>query len=452
MIRESRFLTALVLLPLCAQLMFVSAVRAQDEKAADEAAATPAEGKKPEVPAEPLAAPALKVTVDSDEKDPTEAWKALLVRKLAIFEQLQDLKKKFATAATSEEKRTTREQFVDLIREFDIGVYPEMLELAAKIYAKDESDLDAGEIVMKEAFNNYDFDRSAEISAKLLAANRKTRDILSLGAVSQFIIHNFEQASAIFAEARKLKRLDLEYELYVEPAKRYQELWKVEREIRAKEDALEGSAALPRIQFETTKGKIDIELFEDHAPNTVANAISLVEDGKYDGIGFHRFERLFCIQGGDPNSLDENPDNDGYGGPGYSIKCECYRADARMHFRGSLSMAHSGPDTGGSQFFITHLPTEWLNVRTEPEKGGHTVFGRVVDGMKVAASLRKGDKITKATVLRKRPHEYKPEITPDVEPEEPTEESSKDESSSEDASKDETSKEDSPADGDAKTE
>lgn len=115
-------------------------------------------------------------------------------------------------------------------------------------------------------------------------------------------------------------------------------------------------------------------------------------------------------------------------------------------------MAHSGPDTGGSQFFITHLPTEWLNVRTEPEKGGHTVFGRVVDGMKVAASLRKGDKITKATVLRKRPHEYKPEITPDVEPEEPTEESSKDESSSEDASKDETSKEDSPADGDAKTE
>ena len=99
-------------------------------------------------------------------------------------------------------------------------------------------------------------------------------------------------------------------------------------------------------------------------------------------------------------------------------------------------MAHSGPDTGGSQFFLTHLPTDWLNARTEPEKGGHTVFGRVVEGMNVASSLRKGDKITKATVLRKRPHEYKPEITPDEKPEEPAAESSKDESSSKESTDD----------------
>jgi cyclophilin family peptidyl-prolyl cis-trans isomerase len=420
MIRESRFLTALVLLPLCAQLMLVSSIRAQDEKAESEAPK----------------APTLKVTVDAGDEDPSEKWKSLLARRLAIFEKLQDLKKKFADGATSDEKRTVRDQFVDLIREFDIAIYPQMQELAAKVYEKNDSDLDAGEIVMKEAFNNYDFDRSAEISAKLLAANRKTRDILSLGAISQFIIHNFEQASAIFAEARKLNRLDFEYERYVEPAKRYEEMWKVERAIRAKEDALKGDAALPRVQFETTRGKIVIELFEDHAPNTVANAISLVEGGKYDGIGFHRFERLFCIQGGDPNSLDDDPDNDGYGGPGYSIKCECYEENARMHFRGSLSMAHSGPDTGGSQFFLTHLPTDWLNARTEPEKGGHTVFGRVVEGMNVASSLRKGDKITKATVLRKRPHEYKPEITPDEKPEEPAAESSKDESSSKESTDD----------------
>ena len=447
MIRESRLLTALVLLPLCAQLMFVSAVRAQDEKAADEAAATPVEGKKPEVPAEPLAAPALKVTVDSDEKDPIEAWKALLARKLAIFEQLQDLRKKFESAATSDEKRTVRDQYVDLIREFEISVYPEMLELAAKIYAKDETDLDAGEIVLKEAFNNNDFDRSAEISSKLLAADRKTKDVVSMGAVSQFALHNFEQASAIFAEAQKINRLDLRYETYIDSAKKYQELWKTEQELRAKEGDLEGDAALPRIEFDTTKGKIVFELFEDHAPNTVANTISLVEGGKYDGIGFHRVINGFMAQGGDPNTLDDDPSNDGYGGPGYSIKCECFEEGTRMHFRGSLSMAHSGQDTGGSQFFITHLPTDWLNARTEPEKGGHTVFGRVIDGMKVAASLKRGDKITKATVLRKRPHEYKPEITPDEKPEEPVDESTKEEST-----KKESTKKESIEDGDAKTE
>jgi len=112
-------------------------------------------------------------------------------------------------------------------------------------------------------------------------------------------------------------------------------------------------------------------------------------------------------------------------------------------------MAHSGQDSGGSQFFITHLPTDWLNARTEPEKGGHTVFGRVIEGMKVAASLRKGDKITKATVLRKRPHEYKPEITPDEKPEEPEAEPSKDDSTEDAPAKE---KEESSEEGDSKTE
>ena len=420
MIRESRFLTALVLLQLCAQLLLVSSVRAQDEKAEGEASKTPA----------------LKVTVDAGDEDPSEKWKSLLERRLAIFEKLQELKKKFVDTAASDEKRTIRDQYVDLIREFEVEIYPEMLELAAKIYEKNEGDLDAGEIVMKEAFNNNDFDRSAEISSKLLTAGRKTKDALSMGAVSQFALHNFEQASVIFAEAQKSNRLDLRYETYIESATKYQEFWKTEQELRAKEDALEGDAALPRIQFETSKGKIVFELFEDHAPNTVANAISLVEGGKYDGIGFHRVINGFMAQGGDPNTLDDDPGNDGFGGPGYSIKCECFEPGTRMHFRGSLSMAHSGQDTGGSQFFITHLPTDWLNTRTEPDKGGHTVFGRVIEGMKVAASLKRGDKITKATVVRKRPHEYKPEITPDEKPEEPAAESSKDESSSKESTDD----------------
>ena len=326
MIRESRFLMALILLPLCVQLMLISSVRAQDEKA---------EGEAPK-------APALKVVVDKGDEDPSEKWKSLLARRLAIFDKLQDLKKKFEDAATSDEKRTVRNQYVDLIREFEVEIYPEILDLAAKIFEKDEGDLDAGEIVMRESFNNNDFDRSAEVSSKLLTAGRKTKDALSMGAVSQFALHNFEQASAIFAEAQKVNRLDLRYETYIESAAKYQELWKTEQELRAKEDALEGDAALPRIQFETSKGKIVFELFEDHAPNTVANAINLVEGGKYDGIGFHRVINGFMAQGGDPNTLDDDPGNDGYGGPGYSIKCECFEEGTRMHFRGSLSMAHSG--------------------------------------------------------------------------------------------------------------
>ena len=76
-------------------------------------------------------------------------------------------------------------------------------------------------------------------------------------------------------------------------------------------------------------------------------------------------------------------------------------------------MAHAGKDTGGSQFFITHLPTEWLNPATDPEMKGHTVFGRVIEGIEFVGAIRRGDKISSAVVLRKRPHDYKPETTPD---------------------------------------
>jgi cyclophilin family peptidyl-prolyl cis-trans isomerase len=106
------------------------------------------------------------------------------------------------------------------------------------------------------------------------------------------------------------------------------------------------------------------------------------------------------------------PIGDGTGGPGYNIFCECYREDYRRHFRGTLSMAHAGRDTGGSQFFLTFVQTPHLN-------GRHTAFGRVIEGMEVLAKIQRidpeeqgskpePDKIVKAEVLRKRNHEYKP--------------------------------------------
>lgn len=158
---------------------------------------------------------------------------------------------------------------------------------------------------------------------------------------------------------------------------------------------------LPRVMLSTNKGDVTLELFENQAPNTVANFIELIESGTYNGLPFHRVIEGFMAQGGDPNG-------DGTGGPGYNIACECYEEDHREHFTGSLSMAHAGRDTGGSQFFITFAPTPHLD-------GKHTVFGRVIDGMDVVNSLQvtgpgeDPDKIVEAKVLRKRDHEYKAE-------------------------------------------
>ena len=163
---------------------------------------------------------------------------------------------------------------------------------------------------------------------------------------------------------------------------------------------------LPRVRIETSKGTLVVELFENEAPNTVANFISLVEKHFYDGTIFHRVIPQFMAQGGDPTGT-------GRGGPDYAIACECDLPGARKHFLGTLSMAHAGRNTGGSQFFLTFRPTEHLD-------GKHTVFGRVIEGFDVLPKIQRTegptggapDKIIKAEVLRKRDHAYEPETLP----------------------------------------
>ena len=123
-----------------------------------------------------------------------------------------------------------------------------------------------------------------------------------------------------------------------------------------------------KIKYTTNKGVFVAEMFEDKAPLTTKNFIELVEKGFYDGIIFHRVIDGFMIQGGDPTGT-------GMGGPGYKIKDE-FGEGLKHDDEGILSMANAGPNTGGSQFFITLAPTPWLN-------GHHAIFGKVVEGMDV---------------------------------------------------------------------
>jgi peptidyl-prolyl cis-trans isomerase B (cyclophilin B) len=139
--------------------------------------------------------------------------------------------------------------------------------------------------------------------------------------------------------------------------------------------------------FETNRGTITAELYEQEAPGTVANFEKLANDGFYDGVKFHRVIPEFVVQGGDPLSRDL-PVGDrriGSGGPGYTIKCET-SGNPHTHQTGALSMAHAGKDTGGSQFFIvlSEPNTRHLN-------GVHTVFGKVTDGMDVVKQIQPND-------------------------------------------------------------
>ena len=138
---------------------------------------------------------------------------------------------------------------------------------------------------------------------------------------------------------------------------------------------------MPKAIMETSKGTINLDLFDTDAPGTVANFTKLAKSGFYNGLKFHRVINDFMIQGGDPTGT-------GGGGPGWKIKCEINK---QKHTPGTLSMAHAGKDTGGSQFFITHVDTPWLD-------GIHTVFGRTKD-MTVVNAIKQGDKITSVKII-----------------------------------------------------
>jgi peptidyl-prolyl cis-trans isomerase B (cyclophilin B) len=143
------------------------------------------------------------------------------------------------------------------------------------------------------------------------------------------------------------------------------------------------SQKIYRITIETNRGNMELELYPEYAPKTVNNFVFLAQEGFYDGITFHRVINDFMIQGGDPTGT-------GRGGPGYKFEDEVMENPLR-HETGVISMANAGPNTNGSQFFITHSPQPHLD-------GKHTVFGKLVKGQEIVDAIQQGDRMVKVAV------------------------------------------------------
>lgn len=302
-------------------------------------------------------------------------------------------------------------------------LFAEMNVLAKEIYAADTAH--SNEKINKyfidlvtKYFQDDNYEEAYKLVAMLIKDDLQVRypELLELTGVAAFMVGLIPTAERYFERAKKEGVLTQGGTSLMQQLGYYKTAWEEERKKLAAEKTDDD---LPRVLIKTTKGDILVELFENEAPNTVANFISLVEKKYYDGLTFHRVIPEFVIQGGCPKG-------DGTGGPGYTIKCETNLPGARKHFRGYLSMAHAGKDTGGSQFFITLVPTQHLD-------GGHTVFGRVIDNKEyqskeVLSKIErvnpnpraqnagpKPDVMTKVEVLRKRPgKEYKPVTSPEM--------------------------------------
>ena len=274
----------------------------------------------------------------------------------------------------------------------------------AMVEPKDEAAREICGAVVAAALESDDPVQALTTAGMLDMAGAASGSVMMMGASAAMLLSRIDEATAWLDKAdaagtEKAKVAELAQAIKAERPKVVSEM--AARQADATADDL------PRVKITTSKGVIVIELFENVAPNTVANFISLVEKGFYNGTPFHRVIGGFMAQGGDPTGS-------GKGGPGYVIDCEVDAPGARKHFLGSLSMAHAGKNTGGSQFFLTFRPTEHLD-------GKHTVFGRVIEGFDVLPKLARTegplaaggppDAMLKLEVLRKRNHPYEPKIS-----------------------------------------
>ncbi|HEY3965230.1 MAG TPA: peptidylprolyl isomerase [Planctomycetaceae bacterium] len=373
------------------------------------------------------------------DKELMKQWADLVARREKIMKSVDEIRSEFEAAKNTTERQKVEAKMVGLRHEFETEIQPRLLTLGPLVFQKKPTDPLAAQVAIGTLLEDGRFAEIVSIlknmakgnpESRLLAENvlqllyRENRfaevasvadlmadaqdadsRVLMLDSLAHFNCHEFDKAKELATRAARDPAAAKGAEKVIADCDTLAELWTKESAIRAQEAKVDD---LPRVLLKTNRGDIVLELFENEAPNTVANFISLVDAKKYDGVKFHRVIPGFMAQGGDPNTLDDDPRNDGLGGPGYTIPCECYSDKARMHFQGSLSMAHAGKDTGGSQFFLTFVPTADLNWNPEKKESNHTVFGRIVKGLDVALALKIGDEMQSAKVLRKRDHAYVP--------------------------------------------
>ena len=256
----------------------------------------------------------------------------------------------------------------------------------------------------KTSDQNFAPEAALELVAMMTEKFPKSPALRQQEFVANYALERFENAEKAMAKLEALTGSELTgpKQLLKDTMDKYQEELLIRRQEAGNND-------LPEVLLRTSEGDIKVQLFENHAPNTVANFIHLVRDQKfYDGKIFHLVKPgEFAVTG--------SPNGDGMGNPGYRIACECYEDKIRSHFRGTLSMMAATKDSGGSQFFITQQP----NPHTYD--GRYTAFGRVIEGMDVVlklhtidrtagvASASNASKIISAEVIRARDHSYMPE-------------------------------------------
>ena len=351
-------------------------------------------------------------------KPKTEEFKKALAELRAHLAKLNATVVRFNTGETSEDRKY-RKQWNDQI-EAGIPLFHAMLQAALAEFKQDPAkNVEIANLLYYVAKQEIEGDRPEgmlDIVEALLEFDYPDPELRNFHTVAAFAVNEYdrcyESLKLLVDSQRASEQLAMMFEKFEDNIA----LWEQELEYR-KQDA-EGEP-LPKVLIKTTKGDIELELFENNAPETVGNFISLVESGFYENQTFHRVMQHFMAQTGCPNG-------DGTGSAGYTVYGEMNKPNARNFFRGTVGLAlatntqtgQTLPNSGGSQFFFSVLPSYTLN-------GKYTAFGRITKGLHVLGLLAKidpdekkekkdedkkvmPDEIISIEVLSKRDHEYKP--------------------------------------------
>lgn len=379
---------------------------------AQEAAVPPAASGAPAAPPTPAAAGAgaADTGVPAAPAGPARvAFDALFGQWKQLLKDLRDEHGRFAIAEVKDTD-AIRERFLAKLQEAG-KLVPELRDKGLQAHAEaPNADRDLTRFLVNMAtdeLKNDHFEAALQISQAMLDQGSDDKTLYDIAGSAAYAVGQYDLAEKNLKEAESLGVLTKGAD-YLPMLSDVKQGWEREQKLREQEAAADD---LPRVKLVTSKGDIVVELFENEAPDTVGNFIHLVEKGFYKDLLFHRVLPAFMAQTGCPRG-------DGTGGPGYRIFCESYQENHRNHFRGTLAMAKGDQrDTGGSQFYLSFLPTPHLD-------GLHTVFGRVIEGLDVLEKIQRRDpsdssavpvepdRIVRAEVLRKRDHEYLPHKVP----------------------------------------
>jgi len=370
-----------------------------------------------ELPFGPAGSPALRAQVGgqlSESQDAREErWKKLMQRRKDVFADLRKIRQDLTTTPFNQASKLYSQQ-TELNEQLEKEINPQLLTLAKQLYAKKPENVEYAYFALHAAIEKHHYTEAAKIADRMIDSRQFNKEVFQLASRSHFASHQFTQARQYLDQLKQLGALAVTDQELLDDVDQYGGFWSREQALRRQEARATEPLRLPRVVLKTSRGEIELELFENEAPDAVNAFVHLIESGKYNESTIEGHRDGYITSASRQSQSDKEPLIPKLKPGGDPNACECYAEIARKHFRGSLSLECFGKRAYGSVFQISLKPIPSFLSKPQPSQFGlppsrpNTVCGRVLRGMECVELLVNGGAIQSARVVHKRDHKYEP--------------------------------------------